>query len=62
MDDVRVGRILRSLRRRRGWTQSRLASQVGLSQQVISLIERGHSAALAGRTLQRVFAALEARW
>jgi transcriptional regulator with XRE-family HTH domain len=62
MDDVRVGRILRALRRRRGWTQSRLAGQVGLSQQVISLIERGHSAALAGRTLRRVFGELEARW
>ena len=62
MDDVRVGRILRSLRRRRGWTQSRLAGQVGLSQQAISLIERGHGAALAGRTMQRVFGALEARW
>lgn len=62
MDDIRVGRILRFLRRRRGWTQSRLAEQVGLSQQAISLIERGHSSTLAGRTVQEVFGALDARW
>ncbi|HEX5148358.1 MAG TPA: helix-turn-helix domain-containing protein [Candidatus Limnocylindrales bacterium] len=62
MDDVRVGRILRLLRRRRGWTQSRLAGETGLSQQAISLIERGHSSALAARTLRRVFGALDARW
>lgn len=62
MDDIRAGRILRSLRRRRGWTQSDLAAQAGLSQQAVSLIERGHGATLAGRTLQRVFGALDARW
>lgn len=62
MDDIRIGRILRLLRRRRGWTQSRLAVQAGLSQQAISLIERGHSSTLAGRTLRRVFGALDARW
>ncbi len=62
MDDVRVGRILRSLRRRRGWTQSELAARTGLSQQAISLIERGHGSTLSGRTLRRVFAALDARW
>lgn len=62
MDDVRVGRILRSLRRRRGWTQSELAARTGLSQQAISLIERGHGSNLSGRTMRRVFAALDARW
>ena len=62
MDDVRIGRILRALRRRRRWTQARLAARAGLSQQSISLIERGHGSALAARTLRRVFAALDARW
>lgn len=62
MDDVRVGRILRFLRRRRGWTQSDLAAQSGLSQQAISLIERGHGSTLAARTLRRVFGLLDARW
>ncbi len=50
------------LRLRRGWTQSRLADRVGLSQQAISLIERGHGSTLAGRTLRQVFGALDARW
>jgi transcriptional regulator with XRE-family HTH domain len=62
MDDVRIGRILRALRRRRGWTQRGLGVRVGLSQQAISLIERGHGGRLAGDTLRRVFAALDARW
>lgn len=62
MDDVRVGRILRSLRRRRGWTQSDLGARTGLSQQAISLIERGYGSTLSGRTLRRVLGALDARW
>jgi transcriptional regulator with XRE-family HTH domain len=62
MDDVRVGRILRALRRRLGQTQAQLAARVGLSQQAISLIERGHGSRLSGETLRRVFAAVDARW
>jgi transcriptional regulator with XRE-family HTH domain len=62
MDDIRVGRILRALRIRRGLTQSELGARVGLSQAAISLIERGHSANLSGATMRRVFAALDARW
>lgn len=62
MDDVRVGRILRRLRRRRGWTQAELGSRCGVSQQAISLVERGHGSDLSGDTLRRVFASLDARW
>ena len=62
VDDVRVGRILRALRRRLGWTQQQLGSRCGLSQQAISLIERGHGSRLAGSTMRRVFAAVDARW
>jgi transcriptional regulator with XRE-family HTH domain len=62
MDDIRVGRILRALRIRRGWTQRELGRRAGLSQQAISLIERGHSSRLSGDALRRVFAALDARW
>lgn len=62
MDDVRIGRILRALRRRLGWTQARLASRVGLSQQAISLIERGHGSRLSAATLRRVFGGVDARW
>jgi transcriptional regulator with XRE-family HTH domain len=62
MDDVRVGRILRALRRRRGWTQKELGRRANVSQQAISLIERGHGSRLSGETVRRVFAALDARW
>jgi transcriptional regulator with XRE-family HTH domain len=62
MDDVRVGRILRALRRRSGWTQKELGRRANVSQQAISLIERGHGARLSGETVRRVFAALDARW
>jgi transcriptional regulator with XRE-family HTH domain len=62
MDDVRVGRILRALRRRRGWTQKELGRRAKVSQQAISLIERGHGERLSGETVRRVFAALDARW
>ena len=62
MDDIRVGRVLRALRRRRGWTQLELSARCGVSQQTVSLIERGHGSTLAGVTLRRVFAALDARW
>jgi transcriptional regulator with XRE-family HTH domain len=62
MDDVRVGRILRALRRRRGWTQKELGRRANVSQQAISLIERGHGGRLAVETMRRVFAALDARW
>jgi transcriptional regulator with XRE-family HTH domain len=62
MDDVRVGRILRALRRRAGLTQQELGRRCGLSQQAISLIERGHGSRLSGATIRRVFAVLDARW
>ena len=62
MDDIRIGRILRALRRRRGWTQLELAERCRVSQQAISLVERGHGSQLAAATLRRIFSALEARW
>lgn len=62
MDDVRVGRILRELRRRRGWSQADLASRCGLSQSTISLVERGHLDTIAIRTLRRAFAVVDARF
>jgi transcriptional regulator with XRE-family HTH domain len=62
MDDVRVGRILRALRRRSGWTQKELGRRANVSQQAISLIERGHGGRLSVETIRRVFGALDARW
>ncbi len=62
VDDIRIGRILRALRRRRGWTQHQLAERCRISQQSISLVERGHGSRLAAATLRQIFAALDARW
>lgn len=62
MTDIQVGRILRALRRRLRLTQRQLGERAGVSQQTISLIERGHCAKLSGETMQRVFAAVDARW
>lgn len=60
MDLVRFGRVIRALRRRRGWRQVDLAIAAGVSQDVVSLIERGHGDRLAFRTLMRVTGALDA--
>ena len=43
-------------------TQAELGRRCGLSQQTISLIERGHGSRLSGETMRRVFGALDARW
>ncbi len=61
MDPVRFGLSLRALRRRRGWTQARLAEAAGISQTAISRIERGRGDRLTVRTLALVLAALGAR-
>jgi len=53
---------LRALRRRRGWTQKELGRRAKVSQQAISLIERGHGGRLSVETMRRVFAVLDARW
>jgi transcriptional regulator with XRE-family HTH domain len=60
MDDQRVGRIVRALRRRRGWRQSDLARAASCSQNAISRIERGHVETASLRLIRRVSAALEA--
>ena len=62
MDDLRQGRICRALRVRRSLTQRELGRRCGLSQQAVSLVERGHGLRLAAGTLRRLFAAVDARW
>lgn len=62
MDDVRVGRLLRALRRRRGLRQFDVAVAAGLAQSTISLVERGHLDRLAIGTLRTIFAAVDARF
>ncbi len=60
VDDVRVGRFIRASRHRLGWRQADLAARAGVSQQEISLLERGHLDAVPLRTLRAVLRALEA--
>ncbi|MGI8927837.1 MAG: helix-turn-helix domain-containing protein [Candidatus Limnocylindrales bacterium] len=60
MDDQRTGRIVRALRQRRGWRQADLAAAAGCSQNLISLVERGHFDRIALRTVRRILAALDA--
>jgi len=61
MDDLRAGRALRLLRQRRGMTQSQLGAAAGVSQSLVSLIERGHLETLSLRTTRRVLAVAGAR-
>jgi transcriptional regulator with XRE-family HTH domain len=60
MDDQRVGRIVRALRRRLGWRQSDLATRARCSQGQVSLIERGHLERVSLAMLKRIIAALDA--
>lgn len=62
MDDVRIGRLLRALRRERSLRQVDVAAAAGVSQSLISLIERGHLAKLSIATLRTIFAVAEARF
>ena len=60
MDDVRVGRLLRALRRRARLSQKALGARVGLSQQEISLLERGHLGGVQTQTIRTAFRGVEA--
>jgi len=52
VDEKTIGRRLRELRRRRGFTQAEVAEQVGIDQTLVSNYERGaarlHGALVAG--------------
>lgn len=61
VNDLVLGRLLRALRRRRGWRQIDLAERAGTSQSHISAIERGDAGASSLRTIRRVFEIVEAR-
>lgn len=54
MDDVRVGQVLRAIRRRRGWRQADVALRAGVSQQTVSLVELGRLGQVDLATLRRV--------
>lgn len=60
MDPLRVGRSLRAIRRSRGQRQVDVARAAGVSQTLVSAIERGHSDRVMVATVGRVFAAVQA--
>jgi transcriptional regulator with XRE-family HTH domain len=61
VNDRSLGGIVRLLRHRRRWRQEDLASRAGVSDGLISLLERGHAERLSLRALRRIAAALELR-
>lgn len=60
MNPVRVGRIVRALRRRIGWRQIDLARRARVSQQTVSLIETGQARRVSIAVLERVLMTLGA--
>ncbi len=60
VDDQRVGRVVRALRRRRGWRQLDLALAAQCSQSRVSLLERGHLAHVSVPVLRRILGELDA--
>jgi transcriptional regulator with XRE-family HTH domain len=61
MDDQRVGTVIRLVRQRRQWRQTDLAERCGISQSVISRLERGHAGRMAIEDVRRIAAALDIR-
>lgn len=61
MDDLRIGRLVRVVRRRLHWRQLDVARRAGVSQQLVALIESGRLEAVTVKTLRAVAAALEIR-
>jgi transcriptional regulator with XRE-family HTH domain len=61
VDAIRIGRVIRALRIRRGWRQVDLAHRAGVSQSLIARVERGGADRVTIATLERVVAALGAR-
>jgi transcriptional regulator with XRE-family HTH domain len=61
MREDRIGQSIRALRHRRGWRQIDLAARCGVSDSVISDLERGRLAEVSLPTVRRVIEALDAR-
>jgi transcriptional regulator with XRE-family HTH domain len=61
MSGERVGRAIRALRHRQGWTQADLGRRAGCSGSVVSRLERGSAHACSIPTLERLVAAVGAR-
>jgi transcriptional regulator with XRE-family HTH domain len=61
MDDFRLGTAIRRVRQRRGWRQQDLSERSGVSQPVISRMERGHFGSQSIDRIRAVASALEIR-
>jgi transcriptional regulator with XRE-family HTH domain len=58
MNDIVVGQVVRAVRRRLGLSQRQVAERAGVSQQTVSVIERGRLEEVDLATLRRVGAVL----
>ena len=61
MRDLELGRLVRALRRRRGWRQEDCATRAGVHRSTWSLLERGHLDRMTVGMLRRCLAVLEVR-
>ena len=61
MDDMRIGAAFRAVRLRHRWRQSDVAARAGVSQSLVSLLERGHLDRVSLATLRQVGRALDVR-
>jgi transcriptional regulator with XRE-family HTH domain len=59
MDDLRVGQLLRAVRKRRGLSQAAVAGLAGISQQLVAALESGRIEGTTVRTLRRLGTVLE---
>lgn len=60
MQDATVGRVIRLLRRKKGWRQQDLADRAGVSQGMVSLMERGRIDRVSVRAVRAVLGPLDA--
>jgi transcriptional regulator with XRE-family HTH domain len=61
MDALRLGSVVRTVRRRRGWRQIDVARAAGVGQTAVSCLERGRIEAMSVGLLLRIVTALEIR-
>jgi transcriptional regulator with XRE-family HTH domain len=61
VDDIKVGEVVRTVRRRRGLRQRDVAALAGVSQWLVSAVERGQLEQLSLGAIRRVCSALEIR-
>lgn len=61
MRDLELGRVIRALRRRRGWRQVDCALRAGIHRSTWSMLERGQIDGMTFTTLRRCLAVLEVR-